>query len=105
MSPMFSSSSQDESHDLLKGYGDNVFRGKVAAPYLKAQNIKEDELASGSWVKDIKLADAMAKDLLAWATDRGATSFCHWFQPMGAVRRGERRSRRRTRRRKNVFIN
>ena len=28
-------------------------------------------------VKDIKKADAVAKALLLWATDRGATSWCH----------------------------
>jgi len=30
--------------------------------------------------------------VLAWAIDRGASVYCHWFQPLGAsgVRHGQR---------------
>ena len=36
---------------LLDGYGDNMFRGKVAKAYLDAVGgIKLSELESGSWV-------------------------------------------------------
>eukprot|EP00928_Gymnodinium_smaydae_P051063 TRINITY_DN3459_c0_g3_i1.p1 TRINITY_DN3459_c0_g3~~TRINITY_DN3459_c0_g3_i1.p1 ORF type:complete len:640 (+),score=152.88 TRINITY_DN3459_c0_g3_i1:349-2268(+) len=30
-------------------------------------------------------ADAMARAVVDWATDRGASVFCHWFQPMASA--------------------
>jgi len=71
----------------LDGYGENVFRGAVAEPYLKENGLKLAELESGSWVKSPDKADQMAKAVLGWATDRGASSFCHWFQPCAATYR------------------
>ena len=61
---------------LLDGYGDNMFRGNTAKAYIDAVGgVSLAELESGSWVKDSKKADAVAKALLLGATDRGATSW------------------------------
>lgn len=76
------------STELLDGYGDAMFRGKTAKAYLDAVGgVSLAELESGAWVKDGAKADAVAKALLLWATDRGATSWCHWFQPLAATYR------------------
>ena len=73
---------------LLDGFGGSQFRGSVAAAYLKSVGgVTLAELESGSWVKEPAKADAVAKALLMWATDRGATSWCHWFQPLAATYR------------------
>lgn len=74
----------------LQGYGENVFRGAIAAPYLKAQGLAENTLDTPDWTKNGN-ADKVAAAVLAWATERGATVFCHWFQPLASsgVRHGQ----------------
>eukprot|EP00232_Nephroselmis_pyriformis_P008462 CAMPEP_0182879014 /NCGR_PEP_ID=MMETSP0034_2-20130328/15706_1 /TAXON_ID=156128 /ORGANISM="Nephroselmis pyriformis, Strain CCMP717" /LENGTH=112 /DNA_ID=CAMNT_0025011919 /DNA_START=62 /DNA_END=397 /DNA_ORIENTATION=+ len=64
----------------LDGYGQNCFKGAVAAPYLKKHGASEADFKSGAWVKDVKEADKVALALLDWAVERGASSYCHWFQ-------------------------
>lgn len=66
------------------GFGENVFRGAVAERYLKDHGLSLETLSDPSWCQDPLTADAMACAVRAWATDRGATVFCHWFQPMGS---------------------
>ncbi|CAK0848434.1 unnamed protein product [Prorocentrum cordatum] len=68
-----------------EGFGDSVFRGAVAEPYLRKHGLSLETLADPSWCKDQVKSDAMAGAVLEWATDRGATVFCHWFQPMGSA--------------------
>ena len=36
----------------LEGYGDHVFTGEIAAPYLKSQGLSEDALESSAWTSD-----------------------------------------------------
>jgi glutamine synthetase len=69
------------------GIGENVFDGAVAEPYLKKQGLSLKDLKDPSWVRDIAKADKIAAAVAAWALDRGATSWCHWFQPMAAAYR------------------
>merc|ERR1719223_1759832 len=47
-----------------------------------------DILDDPSWVKTH--SDTVAQAVLDWAVDRGANTYCHWFQPMAAsgVRHG-----------------
>jgi len=66
------------------GFGENVFRGVVAAPYLEKHGLAPETLEDPSWCTDPDKADALAAAVLDWATERGATVFCHWFQPMGS---------------------
>lgn len=63
-------------------FGQHVFRGSVAEKYLKKQGESAKMLESSSWTE--KKSDAMAAALLEWARDNGASSYCHWFQPMGS---------------------
>ena len=49
---MVSDLKEAKGDSLLDGYGDNMFRGKVAKAYLDAVGgIKLAELESGSWVR------------------------------------------------------
>jgi len=73
----------------LEGYGDHVFKGAVAAGYLKDAGLPIDTIEKAQWNKDGS-ADKVADAVKAWATDNGASVFCHWFQPLGSggVRHG-----------------
>ncbi|KAK3268147.1 hypothetical protein CYMTET_23333 [Cymbomonas tetramitiformis] len=74
----------DEKDDSLDGLGQNVFTGAVADEYLQKEGLSSAILDDHSWVKDVATADKIANAVLAWALDRGATSWTHWFQPMAA---------------------
>lgn len=103
----------------FEGYGENVFRGQIAAPYLEKQGLTAAVLDTPSWTTDgnadkvkprsvfIFMLNAkffnllppsfffpllqIAAAVLEWAVDRGATVYCHWFQPLAAsgVRHGQ----------------
>lgn len=47
-----SSKSNSAGTGLLEGYGDNVFKGAVALPYLKKQGLSLSVLESGKWTTD-----------------------------------------------------
>lgn len=36
----------------LQGFGDNLFRGAIAAPYLEKQGLPADTLDKGTWAVD-----------------------------------------------------
>jgi hypothetical protein len=44
-----------------------------------------EDLTNPSWVKDMPKADKIAAAVLEWAKFNGATSFCHWFQPIAST--------------------
>jgi len=69
-------------------YGKAVFTGRVADEYLKKHGSSADILDDPSWTETH--SDTVAKAVLDWAVDRGANTYCHWFQPMAAsgVRHG-----------------
>lgn len=73
----------------FKLYGKHVFTGKVADSYLQRQGSSGAILKDPSWVKS--KSDIVAAAVLEWAVEHGATTFCHWFQPLGAsgVRHGQ----------------
>jgi glutamine synthetase len=73
---------------IYEGYGQNVFKGAVADKYLVAQGLPAGALDDYSWTT--KNADKVAAAVSEWAAERGASSFCHWFQPLGSsgVRHG-----------------
>ena len=43
------------------------------------------DLDDYTWINDSAKADKVAKALLKWGLDAGASSFCHWFQPMAST--------------------
>ncbi|WP_096909801.1 glutamine synthetase III [Halobacteriovorax marinus] len=63
-------------------YGENVFH-YLTAPGIP-ESIKNELLTvsnSGNKLKK-EHADIVAKAVTEWATSKGATHFCHWFQPL-----------------------
>lgn len=74
----------------LEGFGNHLFKGAVADRYLGKQGLPSGTIEAGEWVRDAGAADKVAQAVTDWATDHGATVFCHWFQPLGSsgVRHG-----------------
>lgn len=74
---------QNGSYKKLKEYyGKNVF-DFMTAPSISSQ-IRADVLnsiQSGVAIKK-ESAATIAAAVTAWAVDKGATHFCHWFQPL-----------------------
>ena len=68
----------------LKGYGDHAFWGAVADKYCKKQGLPAGTMKDPFWVKDAAKTDKVAAAILDWATEHGASTYCHWFQPMCA---------------------
>ena len=64
-----------------------MFFGAVAAKYLAGEGLPSDTLESPVWTKSLATADKVAAAVLKWAVDNGASSFCHWFQPMASTYR------------------
>ena len=64
-----------------------MFKGKIADKYLKKEGLSSKDLDDYSWINDSAKPDKIAKAMMAWALDKGASSFCHWFQPMAATMR------------------
>ena len=74
----------------FKLYGRGLFKGSVAAPYLEAVGLPAYTLQGTLWAKKPAVADLVAKAVLMWARDNGASAYCHWFQPLASsgVRHG-----------------
>jgi glutamine synthetase len=64
-------------------YGLNVFKGAIADKYLAKQGLPAGLLDDPKWTEG-PAADGVAKAVMEWAGDRGASVFTHWFQPLGA---------------------
>ena len=74
----------------LDGFGECCFKGAVANKYLSKYGESSKLLDDITWPTQEGKADIVAKAVLDWATDNGASVYCHWFQPMGSsgVRHG-----------------
>jgi len=77
------------NHPDFQHYGKHVFTGKVADEYLQKHGSQGSILDNSTWVQ--KSANTVAAAILEWAVDNGATTFCHWFQPLASsgVRHGQ----------------
>lgn len=77
------------NHPEFQFYGKHVFAGKVADEYLRKHGSQGSILEDSSWVQ--KSSNTVAAAILEWAVDHGATTFCHWFQPLASsgVRHGQ----------------
>jgi glutamine synthetase len=71
------------SKEVANYFGINVFDDRKMQKYL-AQDAYEHVIKSISRgiPIDRKMADAVAVGMKAWAVDRGATHYTHWFQPL-----------------------
>ena len=52
---------------LLEGYGDHVFKGATAEPYLAKQGLSAATLSNSEWTKDAAMADKVAAAVAAEA--------------------------------------
>lgn len=64
-------------------FSSNVFTGRVMREYLSDEAYKSlmGSIKSGSKI-DRRMADQIGAGMKAWAEERGATHFTHWFQPL-----------------------
>ncbi|MCK5856130.1 MAG: glutamine synthetase III [Bacteroidales bacterium] len=64
-------------------YGVNVFNHQKMQSYLSKEAFQEVESAVKEGKKiDRAIANQIASGMKAWAVDRGATHYTHWFQPL-----------------------
>jgi glutamine synthetase len=66
----------------LDAYGTHLFTGEIADQYLAKQGLKAGALKDPSWTQTS--SDAVARAIMDWAGDHGASVYTHWFQPLGA---------------------
>ena len=59
-------------------FGDAVMQERLPKNVYKALRLTIDE----GEALDPAVADVVANAMKDWATEKGATHFCHWFQPM-----------------------
>jgi glutamine synthetase len=64
-------------------FGENVFDLKKMQKYLSAEAFESvsEAIMHGGKI-DRKVASQVAMGMKAWAVDRGATHYTHWFQPL-----------------------
>lgn len=64
-------------------YGANVFSIKVMQKYLtKKTFLSLKKTIHESGILDASIATEVAHAMKKWAISKGATHFCHWFQPL-----------------------
>src|SRR5947208_15886143 len=64
-------------------FGENVFAGAVQREWL-SDDVHERLQATieQGHALDTELADEVAAAMKGWALEKGATHYCHWFQPL-----------------------
>ena len=72
----------------LTNSDNQVFGANVFSPLIQRQRLPKDvhhrlskTLATGEAL-DTSLADSVALAMKEWALEKGATHYCHWFQPL-----------------------
>ena len=64
-------------------YGELVFDEPKMRDHLSADQLRRFQAAlAGGERLEADLAEQIARGVLDWALEHGATHFCHWFQPM-----------------------
>lgn len=64
-------------------FGENVFDNKKMEKYLSKEAFQHvmEAIEQGTKI-DRKVADQVATGMKAWAMEKGATHYTHWFQPL-----------------------
>ncbi len=74
---------KNEEIQLIDIFGVNVFNDSVMRQRLPKNTYKAFvEVRQGRGDFNTALADVIASAMKDWALEKGATHFCHWFQPM-----------------------
>lgn len=63
-------------------YGENTFDYRSAKNIPEAVKKELEAIATSNKPLPKDLADVIAKTAMEWAISKGATHFCHWFQPL-----------------------
>lgn len=81
-----SSCSTEHTHtipNLVEEFGSNVFGDKEVRASLPGKTYKEfQEMMKGNKPLTEVVADQVANAMKEWAIKKGATHYCHWFQPL-----------------------
>ena len=72
-----------EKNSTQDVFGSSVFSDAVMRERLPKNVYKAfKKTAAGHEILDLSVADVIANAMKDWAIEKGATHFCHWFQPM-----------------------
>jgi len=72
-----------EKQPVSQYFGQNVFDIEKMRRYLSSEAFGVVQQAINEGVKiDRKIADQIASGMKAWAVERGATHYTHWFHPL-----------------------
>lgn len=63
-------------------YGDNVYNYHLSKILSLEDKEKLKKVIEGTETVTRELATKVAQSVLEWAISKGATHFCHWFQPL-----------------------
>ncbi len=67
-------------------FGDMVFNDSVMRKYLRPETYSQLQLTIEKGEPlDINIANEVANAMREWATEKGATHFTHWFQPLTGI--------------------
>ena len=69
--------------NAMKSFGENVFRDSNLKKRVSKEGFKEFKASQlGKTELSKETAEVIANAIKDWATKRGATHYCHWFQPL-----------------------
>ena len=69
--------------NAMKSFGENVFRDSNLKKRVSKEVFKEFKASQlGKMELSKETAEVIANAIKDWATKRGATHYCHWFQPL-----------------------
>lgn len=63
-------------------FGENVYNYQTSKSLTPQEKEALNQVMAGKKNIDKPLAQKMANSVLEWATSKGVTHFCHWFQPL-----------------------
>lgn len=67
-------------------YGENVFSLAVMKERLSEEAFLElERVRNGEGELSLKTANEVAEAMKNWALEKGATHYCHWFQPLTGI--------------------
>ncbi len=74
---------ENPSHKISDYFGINVFDEQKMQKYLSMEAYRSVKRSIEKGMRiDRKMADEVAAGMKAWATERGATHYTHWFHPL-----------------------
>ena len=71
------------SNKVTDYYAENVFTKETMRQYLSKAAFKavKSAMETGTSIS-LDISDSVAEGMLAWAVEKGATHYTHWFQPL-----------------------